>query len=156
MVGFVGRGRELGILRRHLDRVRQGKDDQRGRAILLRGRRRVGKSRLVDVFCEQAGVPYLVHQATRGERPEVERARFAASVLRSDLPGRGLLEGVRFDAWDTALRQLAAALPDDQPSIVVIDELPWLLEQDTAAEGTLQTVWDRVLSRQARAAHPDR
>ncbi|GAB3658701.1 ATP-binding protein [Actinocorallia lasiicapitis] len=147
MVGFVGRGRELDLLRRHLGRVQQGRGDQRGRAILLRGRRRVGKSRLVDVFCEGAGVPYAVHQATRGERSEVELARFAASVLRSDLPGRQLMEGVRFDAWDTALRQLAVVLPDDQPSIVVIDELPWLLEQDPAAEGTLQTVWDRVLSR---------
>ncbi|HEV3382701.1 MAG TPA: DUF234 domain-containing protein [Trebonia sp.] len=40
-----------------------------------------------------------------------------------------------------------AALPDDQPSIVVIDELPWLLESDEALEGELQTTWDRGLSR---------
>jgi AAA+ ATPase superfamily predicted ATPase len=88
-----------------------------------------------------------VHQATKGERPQTERTRFAASVLRSDLPDRRLLEGVQLDSWDAALRQLAAILPTDTPSIVVIDELPWLLEQDPAAEGTLQTVWDRELSR---------
>jgi uncharacterized protein len=73
--------------------------------------------------------------------------RFAASMLRSGLPDRHLLEGMRFGDWDAALRQLAVALPDDQPSIVVIDELPWLLEQDPSAEGTLQTVWDRALGR---------
>ena len=147
MPGFVGRERELRLLDRHLSWVRRGGGDSRGRAILLRGRRRVGKSRLVDIFCGRADVPYTVHQATRGERAETERARFAASVLRSNLPDRRLLEGVRLDSWDAALRQLAAILPTDTPSIVVIDELPWLLEQDPAAEGTLQTVWDRELSR---------
>jgi AAA+ ATPase superfamily predicted ATPase len=147
VAGFIGRERELRLLTRHLNWVRRGSGDDRGRAILLRGRRRVGKSRLVDIFCGQADVPYAVHQATKGERPDAERARFAASVLRSDLPDRQLLEGVQLDSWDAALRQLAAVLPADAPSIVVIDELPWLLEQDPAAEGTLQTVWDRELSR---------
>lgn len=146
MAGFVGRERELRILGRHLDWVAEARGDSRGRALLLRGRRRVGKSRLVDVFCRRSGVPYLVHQATRGQSPDAERAAFVASALRSDIPGRELLEGVQLAGWDAALRQLAAVLPIDTPSIVVLDELPWLLEQDPVAEGALQTVWDRELS----------
>lgn len=148
MSGFVGRQAELEALRRHLDHVREGRADPRGRALLLRGRRRVGKSRLVDVFCEQADVPYVVHQATRGEIPARERERFLTAVRQSSLPDVSLLAGLQGTAdWDTAFRQLAAVLPDDRPSIVVIDEVPWLLEADPVAEGTLQTVWDRVLSR---------
>ncbi len=147
MVGFVGRDAELGVLERHLDWVREGRGDQRGRALLLRGRRRVGKSRLVDVFCQRASVPCVVHQATRGEDPARERARFLDEVRHSSLPDTALLAGVtRVDDWDTALRQLAAVLPDDAPSVVVLDELPWMLEGDHVLEGTLQTVWDRVLS----------
>jgi hypothetical protein len=42
---------------------------------------------------------------------------------------------------------LAAALPEDRPSIVVIDELPWLIEEDSSLEGALQAAWDRLLSR---------
>ncbi|RKN40417.1 ATP-binding protein [Streptomyces hoynatensis] len=148
MAGFVGRRAELRVLRRHLDWVREGKGDQRGRALLLRGRRRVGKSRLVDVFCAEAGVPFVVHQATRGEAPDRERARFLAEVGRLPFPETALLAGVRGVAdWDTALRQLAAVLPDDETTVVVLDELPWMLEADPVLEGTLQTVWDRVLSR---------
>ncbi|WP_188282222.1 ATP-binding protein [Streptomyces sp. CBMA29] len=148
MTGFVGRDRELATLERHLDWVRGGRGDQAGRALLLRGRRRVGKSRLVDVFCERSGAPYLIHQATRGEKPEQERARFLGALRESSLPGRELAEGLETAAsWDAALRLLAAALPDDRPSIVVLDELPWLIEADPVAEGSLQTVWDRVLSR---------
>ncbi|WP_233450418.1 AAA family ATPase [Streptomyces acidiscabies] len=77
-----------------------------------------------------------------------ERTRFLDEVRHSSLPDTGLLAGVTgVAAWDTALRQLAAVLPDDAPSIVVLDELPWMLEGDPVLEGTLQTVWDRVLSR---------
>ncbi|WP_338686516.1 DUF234 domain-containing protein [Streptomyces acidiscabies] len=148
MPGFVGRTTELALLDRHLAWVRAGRGDQRGRALLLRGRRRVGKSRLVDLFCERAQVPYVVHQATRGESADRERTRFLDEVRHSSLPDTGLLAGVTgVAAWDTALRQLAAVLPDDAPSIVVLDELPWMLEGDPVLEGTLQTVWDRVLSR---------
>jgi hypothetical protein len=147
MAGFVGRDRELDSLAVHLDWVREGRGDQRGRAVLLRGRRRVGKSRLVDVFCRRANLPHVVYQASRGLHATLERDRFLTAVRQSTLPDTALLDGIgRVDAWDTALRQLAAVLPDDQPSIVVIDEFPWLIEGDPALEGSLQTVWDRTLS----------
>ncbi|MEV6106895.1 DUF234 domain-containing protein [Streptomyces sp. NPDC051940] len=148
MGGFTGRERELASLDRHLRWVREGRGDQRGRALLLRGRRRVGKSRLVDVFCERSGVPYVTHQATRGEDPARERELLLAEVRQSSLPDVSLLAGVERTAdWATALRQLAAVLPDDAPSIVVLDEFPWILEGDPVAEGALQTAWDRALSR---------
>jgi AAA+ ATPase superfamily predicted ATPase len=147
MAGFVGREHELDSLGAHLNWVRSGQADQRGRAVLLRGRRRVGKSRLVDVFCARAGVPQVLFQATRGQSAAVERERFLAAIRQSDLPDTSLLEGIEHvAAWDTALRQLAAVLPDDQPSIVVLDEFPWLIEGDPVIEGALQTVWDRALS----------
>ncbi|HWG01957.1 MAG TPA: hypothetical protein VG164_08945 [Trebonia sp.] len=41
---------------------------------------------------------------------------------------------------------LAAVLPDS-PAVVVLDELPWLAEQDNIFDGALQTAWDRLLSR---------
>src|SRR6202011_490026 len=39
----------------------------------------------------------------------------------------------------------AGALPDS-PSVVVLDELPWLAEQDSLFDGALQTAWDRLLA----------
>lgn len=146
--GFVGRRRELAALAQHLDRVRAGGGDQRGRALLLRGRRRVGKSRLVEVFCEGSEVPWVFFAATRGAAPSDERRAFFRTVVtESTLPDRELLAQVEPSTWEAALRQLAAALPDDQPSIVVLDEAPYLMAQDPAMEGALQTVWDRSLSR---------
>jgi hypothetical protein len=40
---------------------------------------------------------------------------------------------------------LAAVLPDG-PVIIVLDELPWMAEQDEIFDGALQTAWDRLLS----------
>jgi uncharacterized protein len=55
-------------------------------------------------------------------------------------------DGVRRISLDEqdALRALVAALPAT-PSIVVLDEVPWLTEQDPTFDGVLQTVWDRSL-----------
>ena len=50
--GFVGRFTELDRLSALLGRVGDPARDLPGVAVALRGRRRVGKSRLVEVFCE--------------------------------------------------------------------------------------------------------
>ncbi|WP_131745269.1 DUF234 domain-containing protein [Frankia sp. Cppng1_Ct_nod] len=146
--GFVGRSAELAQLDALLGTVRTGRRDLPGVAVLLRGRRRVGKSRLVQVFCERAGVPSVFFQATQGAKPAAERTVFAASVVDSELPSRDLFtDGMVLPTWISLFRQLAAALPDDTASIVVIDELPWLIESDPALEGVLQTAWDTMLAR---------
>lgn len=146
--GFVGRASELRRLSVMLGRAGDPARDLPGIAVMLRGRRRVGKSRLAEVFCERSGVPFVFFQANQGASSSAGRAAFAEAVRWSDLPDRDLFaEGTSWPTWSAIFRQLAAALPADRTSIVVIDELPWLLESDPAAEGELQTAWDRSLSR---------
>lgn len=146
--GFVGRAAELDRLAAVLGRVGDPARDLPGVALMLRGRRRVGKSRLVEVFCERSGVPFVFFQANQGAAPAAGRAEFADAIRWSSLPGKDLFaEGSTWPSWSAFFRQLVAALPDEQPSIVVIDELPWLLESDEALEGELQAAWDRGLSR---------
>ena len=143
---FKGRTADLALLDEQLRQVSKGLGGTRGRAVIMMGRRRVGKSRLVQEFCDRSRLPYVVFQATRGRNPTAERADFIATLGQSDLAGAGLVSGVQAADWNQALRTLAVAVPDDAPSIVVIDEVPWLVEQDHEFEGALQTVWDRHLS----------
>ncbi|MBO4274232.1 ATP-binding protein [Microbispora triticiradicis] len=143
---FKGRGADLELLDGQLRQVADGQGGTRGRAVIMMGRRRVGKSRLVQEFCDRSGVPYVVFQATRGRNPVTERADFVGMLGQSALPGAELVAGVQAADWNQALRTLALAVPDDRPSIAVIDEVPWLVEQDREFEGALQTVWDRHLS----------
>jgi uncharacterized protein len=147
MVGFVGRRHELATLDRELGRVRTAVGGERpGRCVMLRGRRRVGKSRLVERFAERSGAPFLFYAAT-GAAPRADLARLAQDAQASTLPMASLLASAQPADWGAAFDVLAAALPQDQPSIVVIDETPYLMDEERAFEGELQRAWDRTLER---------
>ena len=144
-MAFYGRGNQLSRLDELLAKVRTDPDAKPGNAILIRGRRRVGKSRLVEEFVDRAGVPSVYYTAS-GRSTREELRLFAEEVASSDLPGADVFDGVELASWDAALRLLATAVPDSG-SVVVIDELPYLTKRDPAFEGTLQKMFDRELSR---------
>ncbi len=142
-VAFVGRTRELALLGKRLDRVGAS---GLGAAVAIRGRRQVGKSRLVQEFCDRAGVPYLFYTATKGASPVESVGTFLADLRESSLPADPELVATPAPgSWPDAFKTLSSALPDT-PSIVVLDELPWLAEQDDLFDGALQTAWDRLLA----------
>jgi AAA+ ATPase superfamily predicted ATPase len=143
---FVGRERELRALREVLDRVREAAGSAApGECILMRGRRRVGKSSLVEEFLRRAEVPHLFFTAAGGSAQD-ELAELLDAVADSTLPERGLFAEEAPGQWNAALRLLAQTLPDDTPSVVVLDEVPYLAARIDAFEGMLQRAWDRLLS----------
>lgn len=142
LTSFVGRRSELALLKKRLNRVTES---GAGVAVAIRGRRQVGKSRLVQEFCDESGLPYLFFAATRGASPVEAVTDFVTELRHSELPRDPELVPSA-TTWPDAFRALASALPDS-PAIVVLDELPWLAEQDEIFDGALQTAWDRLLSR---------
>ncbi|MFI9104327.1 ATP-binding protein [Streptomyces fildesensis] len=148
MDNFIGREPELAALNRMLRRVADGgRTGRPGKAMLIRGRRRVGKSRLVEEFIERSGLPSVFFTASQQSNPEADLRMFVETAAASDLPGAATLIGQSPRDWDAALRLLVAALPDDRPSAVVLDEMPYLMKNDAGFEGTLQKLFDRELSR---------
>ncbi|MER7889327.1 DUF234 domain-containing protein [Micromonospora sp. NPDC094482] len=133
-----------GMLRRVRGGGRAGRP---GRALLMRGRRRVGKSRLVEEFVERAELPHLYFTASAQPTVGAELGLFVEAAAGSTLPGAHLFQAQVPRTWDAALTLLAAALPTDGPSVVVLDEMPYLIASDPGFEGTLQKVFDRELSR---------
>lgn len=147
MNGFIGRDAELGVLRDKLHVVSSGDHDRPGRALLIRGRRRVGKSRLVEQFVDGAGLPYVYFTAVGGNR-NGDLAGFVDEIAASNLPDAALASEFAVpDTWDAAFRVLASVLPQDSPTVVVMDEVPYLVREDDAFEGALQKVFDRTLSK---------
>lgn len=141
MSAFVGRGEEQALLRAELDRV---KESGQGRFVWMRGRRRVGKSRLVQEFCDRSGERYCFFQAPRRGRDEA-LAAFAEAVRESTLAAASSFEDAAYGSWPAALRAAAQASAAVTPAIVVIDELPYLVEGDTGFAADLQKAWDRSL-----------
>ncbi len=143
---FVGRTGELAELSALLDRITAG-GSRPGKAILIRGRRRVGKSRLVEEFVEQSDIPYLFFTASAQGSTAADISLFIEAGASSNLPSATTFDDQRPSTWDAALTLLAGALPTDRPSVVVVDEMPYLIANDPGFEGTLQKHFDRTLSR---------
>jgi AAA+ ATPase superfamily predicted ATPase len=148
MTGFVGRRAELERLGEFLDKIEEGgRFGRPGRALLLRGRRRVGKSRLVEEFIDRRAVPHVFFTALGGSREE-DILRFASELTASTLPeASGLAVFGTPPTWDGALTLLGTVIPEDRPSIVVLDEVPYLSRRDPSFEGALQKHFDRTFSK---------
>lgn len=150
MVRFVGRTRELAALNRVLAQVTaSAATDPTGRCLVLRGRRRIGKSALVEEFVSASGAPavYYTAEIGPGEFREGPLAEFGRAVAASTLPDADVFADAVPGNWAAALRQLAGILPDDRASVVVLDEVPYLMDDEGAFESVLQRAWDRELSR---------
>ncbi|MPY84873.1 MAG: ATP-binding protein [Actinophytocola sp.] len=147
MLEFVGREQELADLNRMLDQVRAAIGGRApGQCVQMRGRRRIGKSSLVEEFLLRAEVPSIFFTAERRPGDE-ELESLWQSVVESSWEGADFAAGVVPKSWSSALSTLATALPDDRPTVLVLDEVPYLIEQVPAFEGILQRAWDRELSR---------
>ncbi len=106
----------------------------------------MGKSRLVQEFCDSTGLPYCFYQAIQRPRDEA-LAEFGEAVAESGLPSAATFADATFGAWPTALRAACAGATQDRPAVVVIDELPYLTEHDPGFASDLQKAWDRSLER---------
>ncbi|MCL1801970.1 MAG: AAA family ATPase [Promicromonosporaceae bacterium] len=143
---FIGRKFELAQLNGLLEDVVSGNLPDAGVALSLKGRRRIGKSRLVSEFIKASGVPSIYFQAARNAAASEELHLLMRDIAESDLPAASRAIDAKPESLTSALRILADALPTDRPSIVVLDELPWLLELFPGGAGELQRVWDTELS----------
>lgn len=128
---FYGRERELGILNELLD-------SRVARLVVLRGRRRIGKSRLAEKFGESfdqhftfVGLP-----PEKGMTDEIQRRHFANELEKQT--GQYTL---RFDDWDFLFDNLGRATQKGRV-LIVLDEINWMGYLDPAFLGKLKTAWD--------------
>src|SRR5437868_5475439 len=110
---FVNRQRELAQLHRVTDQGAPG-------LILIYGRRRVGKTFLLDYAWRGRHVFYFLASNSTGEMNRAELLRDFAQWSGRDLDPR------EYPTWRTVFR-LFADLAGDGPLIVVLDEFQYLL-----------------------------
>ncbi len=139
---FVGRERDLTRLEGILDQV---KETGRGALMAMRGRRRVGKSRLAEEFARESGCPCVYFTAVQ-QPGEAELSRFVEELARSEAPrAADVAAGLRPQSWEAALELAAEGASAERPLILIVDELPYLVAKDPSIEAVLQKVWDRAL-----------
>lgn len=132
---FLDRGAELDALRD----VHRRKGAQ---LIAVYGRRRIGKTSLLVHWIERVkarAVYWVAHRSTA----QVLLARFSQAL--QPLVGTSDPD-FTFSSWEAALGAVAR-LAEREPLIVVLDELPYLLESVPSFATILQAAWDHVLKR---------
>lgn len=121
-----------------------------GRFVQVRGRRRVGKSWLVEEFVLRHAVRNVFFTASRNPI-DGDLVRFADALAQSSLPDEARGAGITFAGWEAALVTAANGATPEQPSVIVIDEFPYLGgDSDEAAraiESLFSAAWERRLSR---------
>ena len=126
MENFVNRVEELSRLQRLYD------SDDAELAVIF-GRRRLGKTALVRQSLEQYDNA-IIYQAKQ-KTSALQRQQFVETAAES-YPG---VTRIRQE-WDDLLGYLA-----EQDAIIVLDEFPYLVEQDASLPSVLQAMFDHEL-----------
>jgi AAA+ ATPase superfamily predicted ATPase len=108
---------------------------------VIYGRRRVGKTRLLQEFC--AGKKCVFYTAI--EQNDGEALRLFSRALLEALPGEASSYIDSFDSWDSAFRY-AADFARTERLILAIDEYPYLAGANSALPSILQRAIDHYFS----------
>ena len=111
--------------------------------VMVYGRRRVGKTTLLTTWAKRSGLPTLYWVAKREGRATL-MANLAQQVLAWERGGEPSGMALRPADWDAVMNELARAV-GKRKCIVILDELPYLIESDPAFLSYLQAAWDHKL-----------
>jgi AAA+ ATPase superfamily predicted ATPase len=112
--------------------------------LALRGRRQIGKSRLVEEFIRRSGAKAVFYTASRQSSSEELRG-FGEQLAASATQAAAVAAAGPIGSWEAALTIAASDASAEQPIVLVIDELPFLVESEPAIEAIIQKQWDRRL-----------
>lgn len=134
MSKFIDRIDELETLEREYDR-----DD--AAFVVIYGRRRVGKTTLINHFCEDKRSIYFL--AT--EENESEN-RNSFKNLVSDKFGNELLASASLTNWEPIFKVIAEESRQER-LVLVIDEFQYLCKANPAFSSIMQKIWDEILQK---------
>ena len=135
MERFVDRQMEMA----ELNRLLAAPD---GQFIPIYGRRRVGKTTLILHWAQQAQRPYIYWVARR-ETAEASRHSLARALWSWAYPDIQNPEPPRFNSWEMLFREMVRMI-GDKPTIVILDEFPYIVKSDKSFPSHLQAAWDHL------------
>lgn len=131
---FIGRQHELEMLRKQ--------PSHKANMVVLRGRRRIGKSRLAAEFAKDK-----VFLSFAGVAPEEEiTAQDQLDEFARQFYSHFKLPPVTFKDWSDAFANLTAQLTQE-PTVILLDEISWMGNADPLFVGKLKNWWDLYLQK---------
>jgi AAA+ ATPase superfamily predicted ATPase len=123
---------------RELQALEDAASSPRGQLVVVWGRRRVGKTFLLQAFGERRRT---IHYTATQQSAPIELAAFTDAV-RAGLGSDGLPAGYAFPDWSAAL-EFVTDRAGDRRLVVVLDEFPYLAGSTAGIESIVQRWWDR-------------
>lgn len=131
---FIGRESEMERLKGLLNK-------KSASLIVVRGRRRIGKSRLLSEFGkEMKSLFFSGNPPVRGTTAQSQRDLFADQLNRVGIPG------IKSDNWGDLFWHLSKHTQEGR-ILIVLDEISWLGGKDPLFLGQLKTAWDMYFSK---------
>ena len=127
---FIGRQSELAELQRQAQK-------NIASLIVIKGRRRIGKSRLIEEFCKNYKSYTFVGLPPHGKTTKASQLNEFASQLASNLN----LENIQASDWNQLFLLLAKRTSKGR-YIIVLDEISWIGTKDPDFLGKLKNAWD--------------
>ena len=127
---FVGRDREMALLRDFTSRSTAG-------LVVCRGRRRIGKSTLIEQFGNGRRFYEFYGLAPRKGIDNADQLKHFGELMGSSFG----VPPMHFENWHEALSTLAG-LTAKEETIILLDEISWMASNDKDFPGKLKGVWD--------------
>ncbi len=123
---FIGREKEMELLNREFGRESS--------LVIIKGRRRVGKSRLITEFLKDKD--HLYHEV------DSESGQSILASLGRTISGE---LNIRFERWSDALKYYVSSHPGKK--VIAIDEFQYAVKADPELKIEIQALWDTYLSK---------
>lgn len=135
LMKFIGRTQELALLKCFTQQPK-------AHLVVIRGRRRIGKSRLVEeVNGKHRLLSFSGIAPTEGVDAQAQRQTFASQLSRQfNLPE------MVFRDWDQAFEFLHRSV-SQEPTVILLDEISWMGSKDPTFLPKLKNAWDFFFSK---------
>ncbi len=108
--------------------------------VTCRGRRRVGKSTLIEKFAEVYGARFIKIEGIK-PRAGLNNAKELENFAQKLASQTGCDSSVP-DNWLNAFLRLDGQIRDSEKTVVLLDEISWMASYDPMFTGILKGVWD--------------
>ena len=116
--------------------------------VTCRGRRRIGKSTLIEEFARRSADHFLVFEGIvprKGMSDRRQREHFCIQLEEQN--GGKKVNAVN---WSAAFKALDAAIPKRGKTVLLLDEISWMGNYNPDFAGLVKIAWDRLLSKHDR------
>lgn len=136
------------MFRGRSDELKQLKDclqSPNANLVVLKGRRRIGKSSLIEHFADLEKIQFIKIEGlapTKGQTDSHQLDYFAKQLSKqSDW------SYIKLSDWTDAFTALHSQVPKNQKTLVLLDEISWLGKHDKNFAGYLKSAWDNLFKK---------